>query len=97
MNIHRLPLTVLLVLGALAGALWSAGTPALAASNYAFVGSFGSATSTPPDPNPLASPSGIAIDQATQDVYVIDQGNNRAMKFNSAGDPKDCSEWARAF
>jgi hypothetical protein len=85
-NIHRPVLTVLLVLGALAGVLWGAGTPALAASNYSYVGSFGSA---PANPNHLSSPAGIAIDQATGAVYVIDQGNNRVEKFNSEGDPEN--------
>jgi DNA-binding beta-propeller fold protein YncE len=72
-------------LGVLAGSLGFAATPALAVSGYGFTGSFGSASSSPPNPNPLSSPSGVAVNEASKDVYVVDQGNKRVEEFNSEG------------
>jgi hypothetical protein len=89
-RIRTLAIVGLTLAAGLAG-LWSHPTPAVAAANYALVGSFGSETSTPSDPNPLSAPAGIAIDQATQDVYVIDQGNNRVEKFDANGAPANFS------
>ena len=33
----------------------------------------------------LSAPSGVAIDQSTGSVYVVDQGNNRVEKYDAAG------------
>ena len=33
----------------------------------------------------LAGPSGVAIDESTDDVYVVDKGNNRVEKYGAAG------------
>jgi DNA-binding beta-propeller fold protein YncE len=32
---------------------------------------------------PLKSPTGIAVNEATGDIYVVDSGNNRIVRFNS--------------
>jgi DNA-binding beta-propeller fold protein YncE len=78
------------VLGALASfacavclALFTA--PALAGSDYGFSGVFGSETSSPANPEPLSGPTGIAVNQSTGDVYVVDQGNERVEYFSSTG------------
>jgi hypothetical protein len=58
-----------------------------ASAAYTLTGTFGSATSTPTDPEPLSKPGATAIDQANGDVYVVDAGNQRVQKFNAAGEP----------
>jgi hypothetical protein len=58
------------------------------ALNHGFTGSFGSATSTPANPEPLSGPAGVAVNEigATKgDVYVVDKGNNRVEYFSSTG------------
>ena len=42
-------------------------------------------TTTTPDPYPLLEPWGVAVDESTHDVYVIDSGNHRVEKFNEKG------------
>jgi DNA-binding beta-propeller fold protein YncE len=78
------------VLGALASfacvvCLASFSAPALAGSDYGFTGVFGSETSSPANPEPLSGPTGLAVNQGTGDVYVVDQGNERVEYFSSAG------------
>lgn len=51
-----------------------------------FAGSFGSAASSTPDPYPLSKPSGVAVDDASHDVYVTDPGNHRVEKFTAGGE-----------
>jgi DNA-binding beta-propeller fold protein YncE len=63
--------------------LWSA--PALAQREHAFSDAFGSATSTLADPEPLSQPGGVAVNESTGDVYVLDRGNNRVEIFSSTG------------
>ena len=67
------------------GYLVFGGSTALAAPRYGLVGSFGSASSTPVDPQPLSVPAGVAVSKATEDVYVVDQGNDRVEMFASTG------------
>lgn len=85
MRVHRLLTTALATLGVLAGALVFSGPPALAAVGYGFTGSFGGATSTPADPEPLSDPAGVAVNDTTGDVYVVDRGDNRVQHFSSTG------------
>jgi hypothetical protein len=59
--------------------------PALAANGHGLTNSFGSASSTVPDSEPLSGPTGIAWSQKTGEVYVIDAGNNRIERFSSTG------------
>ena len=51
---------------------------------------FGAATSTPPNPYPLADPAGVAVDEtsgpSTHDVYVTDPANHRVEKFSPSGE-----------
>jgi DNA-binding beta-propeller fold protein YncE len=77
---------ILASLCALGGGLVFATTPALAEQTRIFTGSFGAASSVPADPYPLSSPSGIAVDEQTGDVYVVDSGNDRVEKFGPSGE-----------
>jgi hypothetical protein len=47
--------------------------PALAEQARLFSGSFGGASSTTPDPYPLAQPADVAVNEQTGDVYVANQ------------------------
>jgi hypothetical protein len=51
-----------------------------------FSGSFGEAGSSPPNPYPLSEAGSIAVDSASHDVYVADEGNHRVEKFAPSGD-----------
>ncbi len=50
-----------------------------------YVTSFGSASTTPANPYPLLEPSGVAVNNATGDVYVADTSHNRIEEFDSDG------------
>jgi hypothetical protein len=71
-------LAALLAIAALAAA------PAFAAETHVFTGSFGSAGSGDGQLE-LAEHSGVAVNEASHDVYVADTGNNRVDKFDPAG------------
>jgi hypothetical protein len=79
----------LLVVVAVLGALAFAGTPAQAGQARLFSDSFGSATSSVPDPYPLSSSSSVAVDASAGpsrgDVYVADFEGHRVEKFDSSG------------
>jgi hypothetical protein len=77
-----LALAFTLVLAALA---FSA-TPALAGEALGIAATFGSSTSSTPDPEPLSGPSGVAVNQSTEDVYVVDRGHNRIERFSPSGE-----------
>jgi hypothetical protein len=86
---HRLT-TVFATLGVLAGGFAFASAPALAAEQWAVVGTFGGASTVPADPAPLSDPVWLAVNQSTGqassgNVYVIDKGNDRVEYFSSAG------------
>jgi hypothetical protein len=72
-----LPLALLAALLAIAAL---AAAPASAAETHVFTGSFGSAGSGAGQLE-LAEHSGVAVDEATHDVYVADRNNNRIDKF----------------
>jgi hypothetical protein len=75
-RVRRLTLAGLLLLGAFAFGV----APALA--GYAVTGSFGTAGS---GSGQFKEPNGVAVNDATKDVYVVDEGNNRVEWFNSTG------------
>jgi len=56
--------------------------PALAARGHVFTGSFGSPGS---GPGQLGEPAGLAVNEATGDIYYLDKTNNRVEIFNSTG------------
>jgi hypothetical protein len=70
-------LCILTALGVLCGA-----SPALAKEVHAYKSSFGGEGS---GPEQLSKPAGVAVNDATGDVYVVDQGNNRVEEFNADG------------
>jgi len=62
---------------AVAGLLWS--SPALAAHRHVFAGSFEGGE------GPFAEPDGVAVNDSTGDVYVVDRGNDRVEQFDAGG------------
>lgn len=69
-----------------AGGLFLSSAPALGAQTRKLVNTFGGVSSVVPDPYPLSSPQGEAVDQETGDVYVADTGNHRLEKFSATGE-----------
>jgi hypothetical protein len=63
--------------------------PAQAARGHVFTGTIGAPCEPleiPCGPGKLKEPSGIAVNEASGDVYVIDTANQRVERFNSAGE-----------
>ena len=82
MSVRRLTMTTLASVCALAGALLLWSVPALAVRGHVFGGSFaGKGTGA----GQLSEPAGVAVNEASGDVYVVDRGNNRIEYFTSAG------------
>jgi DNA-binding beta-propeller fold protein YncE len=83
------PLSVgLVLLCALIGALAFATAPALAAAGHVFGSSFGeTCVVVPGEPceGKFDDPTGVAVNNETGDVYVVDKGNSRVEEFNPAG------------
>ncbi len=71
-------LAALLTLGVLA----FAATPAFAKEVHVFTTSFGSEGS---GAGQFKEPEGVAVNDETEDVYVVDKGNKRVEYFNSTG------------
>jgi DNA-binding beta-propeller fold protein YncE len=82
MSARRLTLTALASLCAFAGGLsvWSA--PALAARGHVFSLSFGSEGA---GEGQFSAPAGVAVNESSGDVYVVDKGNDRVEYFSSTG------------
>jgi DNA-binding beta-propeller fold protein YncE len=69
-------------------ALLSSAAPAMAARGHVFSASFGEPCSPAPapcGPGQLDEPAGVAVNETTGDVYVVDKGDNRVERFSSAG------------
>jgi DNA-binding beta-propeller fold protein YncE len=73
---------VVTVLCALIGVLALASAPALAARGHVFEKTFGSPGTGPGE---LSAPAGVAVNDASGDVYVVDAGNSRVQFFDSQG------------
>ena len=78
---------------AVLGVLGLSYATAQAAIGHAFATTFGAATNplpSPANPYPLASPTGIAVDNSSGpsagDLYVVDGGNRRVEKFGPSGE-----------
>jgi NHL repeat-containing protein len=82
-SLSRTIVVAVVACSALACALLSA-TPALANIGHGFSSSFGSKGTGPGE---LNEPSGVAVNDATGDVYVLDRGNTRVEYFSSTGTP----------
>src|ERR1044072_7038385 len=55
---------------------------AFAASGYVLGGRIGTLAA---DPATFSSPAGVAVQQSTQDVFVVDTGNGRVVQLDSSG------------
>jgi DNA-binding beta-propeller fold protein YncE len=82
MNARRVTSTILASLGALVGALLLSSTPTLAARGHVFSGAFASKGA---GAGQLTEPAGVAVEEASGDVYVVDRGNDRVEYFTSSG------------
>lgn len=82
MHLRSLTSTVLAAVSTMAIGLllWSA--PASALNRHTFSHSFGTAGS---EAGQLETPKGIAVNDASHDLYVVDSGNDRVERFTSAG------------
>ena len=83
---RRLILASLACLSVLAGGVVFSATPALAVRGHEFEKSFGEPCSTTPcGAGQLNDPSGVAVNEATGDVYVVDKGDDRVEWFSASG------------
>src|SRR5580704_4561888 len=87
MIIRRLTLSHLCALIGAIGGLALAASPALAFNEHITPPtSFGAACAgTPCGTGQFSNPDGIAVEQSTGDVYVVDTGEDRVEKFSAAG------------
>jgi DNA-binding beta-propeller fold protein YncE len=79
---------ILSVLATTLGALAFTVAPALAAAGHVFSTSFGeTCVVAPGEPceGKFNDPTGIAVNNATGDVYVVDKANSRIEEFNATG------------
>ncbi len=79
---RRLGLTAAVFLCVLVGGLVLGGASAFALHTHVFASSFGGPGA---GDGQFSEPSGVAVNAATHDVYVVDVGNNRVERFSSAG------------
>jgi len=71
---------------AIVGVLVAFAPPSLAARGHKFASSFGAPCSaTPCGTGQLKEPSGIAINESTGNVYVVDKGDSRVEYFSASG------------
>ena len=82
MSARRLTLTVVASLCALAGGSTVLSAPALAREVHTFSSSFGEEGT---GNGQFKDPDGVAVNDTTHDVYVVDSGDNRVEEFTSAG------------
>ncbi len=83
MRARTLPFTGLVTLAVLAIAMAFASLPAYSFTQVALLRSFGGEGT---GAGQFSGPAGVAVDQTTGDVYVVDRPGNRVEKFTSAGD-----------
>jgi DNA-binding beta-propeller fold protein YncE len=82
MNARRLILGPLAVLCALTALTVVSVAPALAARGHVFERAFGQTGSGNGE---FSEPDGVAVNESSGDVYVVDKGNDRVEWFSSAG------------
>ena len=75
----------LVAIAAVLGSLALIAAPASANVSHTFKTTFGSATSTPPDPYPISEPTDVAEDQESGDIYVTDPPHHRVEKLDAEG------------
>ncbi len=79
---RRFTSIVLASLCALAGGSLFLSAPALALNQHVFSGTFGEEGT---GNGQFTKPDGVAVNDATHDVYVVDRGDNRVEEFTSTG------------
>jgi hypothetical protein len=84
----RLAIAVALLVAAVALLLTSAPAMAFSERGHAFGSAFGS---TGTGNGQFSSPSGVAVNETTGDIFVVDRGNNRVERLDSSG--KFISAW----
>jgi DNA-binding beta-propeller fold protein YncE len=82
MSARTVKLTMLASLCVLAAASLLCSASALAVRNHVFGFAFGSAGT---GPGQLTEPSGVAVNDASGEVYVVDKGDNRVEDFGTSG------------
>src|ERR1017187_6808927 len=82
MCIQRLTLTGLATLCTVTAGLVFSNVPALALPVHAFTASFGGLGAGNAQ---FKEPGGVAVNDSTGQVYVVDKGNNRVEYFSSSG------------
>lgn len=82
MSIRGLTLTGLATIAAATGALGAVSTQAWAANTYSEVSHFGTQGAGDGE---LSSPTSVAVNNTTHNVYVADAGNYRVEEFTSSG------------
>jgi hypothetical protein len=82
MGARRLTSVVFVSLCALTCVALYCGAPAWAARGHVFSGSFGGQGS---GDGQLDEPSGVAVNDSTHNVYVVDKGNDRVEELSSTG------------
>ncbi len=80
--LRRHVVAAVMMLCTFTGALALSVAPALAARGHVFGGEFGTAGS---GPGQFEGPTGVAVNEATGEVYVVDKGNNRVERFSQTG------------
>jgi len=63
-----------------------ASAPAADAAPKKIAGIIGEETDAPGDPGEFRTPAGVAVNQTTGEVYVVDQDRNRIQRFEADGD-----------
>lgn len=81
MSIRRLAATVVATLGAAVAVLACMPASSMASRVYARTGQFGESGE-----GQLSRPAGVAVNEATGEAYVVDQGNDRITIFNAGGE-----------
>ncbi len=85
-GIRRLLAAGVVSLCAVIGGLVFGGAPALAGKTHVFSKTIGEAcTSLPCVSGQLKEPAGVAVNDLTGDVYVVDKGNKRVQEFTGEG------------
>ena len=82
MRVHRLLRAGLVTLCVLGGGLALCSPVALAGEGLGITATFGAAGS---GNGQFKEPDGVAVNQTSGDVYVVDRGNNRVERFSAAG------------
>jgi hypothetical protein len=60
-------------------------TPALASRGHQYTTTFGGPCTQEPCKGNLKEPNGVAVNEATKDVYIVDKGANRVVRYSASG------------